>query len=412
MENVKDRFLEYVRIETTSDESSVAVPSTEGQVKFAELLADELKSIGLEDVSLDPNGYVMATLPSNVERDTPVLGFIAHMDTSPDMSGQNVKPKIFENYSGSDLILNDDLGIVLSPDDFPDLNDHIGKTVITTDGTTLLGADNKAGIAEIVSAMEYLISNPKIPHGKVRIGFTPDEEIGRGADCFDVAKFGADFAYTVDGGPVGELEYENFNAATAKVKIQGRNVHPGTAKNKMLNALIIAQEFNSMLPVNQRPEHTEGYEGFYHLMHVNGQVEQADMVYIIRDHCRERFEDKKNLMLKGAEFINQKYGNVLDLELKDSYYNMKEKIEPFMEIIETAANSMKNLGIEPVIKPIRGGTDGSKLSFMGLPCPNIFTGGYNYHGKYEYITLEGMELATKTIVEIVKNVSEQKSSKP
>ncbi|WP_422484407.1 peptidase T [Gudongella sp. DL1XJH-153] len=401
MENLANRFLNYVKFETTSDESSVSVPSTESQLKFARILADELGKIGMSDVSLDEKGYVMATLPNNTERELPVIGFIAHMDTSPDMSGKNVNPQIFENFQGEDLVLNKDKGIILSPDDFPELKENIGKTIITTDGTTLLGADNKAGIAEIITAMEYFLQNPDIPHGEIKVGFTPDEEIGRGADHFNVEKFGADFAYTVDGGPVGELEYENFNAASATVNIQGRNVHPGSAKNKMINSLLIAQELNSMLPVNERPEYTDNYEGFFHLMRINGTVEETEMSYIIRDHFKDGFEKKKNLITEIADFLNIKYGDVIALEIKDSYYNMKEQIEPVMEIVELAREAMEDLGIEVRIKPVRGGTDGSKLSYMGLPCPNIFTGGYNFHGKYEYVTIEGMELATRTILEII-----------
>ncbi|MCR3956435.1 MAG: peptidase T [Gudongella sp.] len=401
MENLVERFLRYVKIETTSDESSISVPSTDAQLRFAGALANELKEIGMSSVTVDSNGYVMATLPSNTSKKLPVIGFIAHMDTSPDMSGKDVKPKIFENYKGGPLLLNDEKEIVLSPDDFPELGDNIGKTIIATDGTTLLGADNKAGVAEIVTAMEYLINNPDIPHGEIKVGFTPDEEIGRGADHFDVEQFGADFAYTVDGGPVGELEYENFNAATAKISIQGRNVHPGSAKNKMINSLIIAQELNGMLPVDQRPEFTQDYEGFFHLMRIDGTVEKTDMIYIIRDHFMDKFEDKKSLMEKAADFMNSKYGNAVKLEIKDSYYNMKEKIEPVMEIVDLAREAMENLEIEVDIKPVRGGTDGSRLSYMGLPCPNIFTGGYNFHGKYEYVTVEGMELASRTILEII-----------
>ena len=401
MEKLLERFLRYVKTETTSDESSISVPSTDGQIAFSRVLADELKEIGMSDVTVDDNGYVMASLPSNSSKSLPVIGFLAHMDTSPDMSGKDVKPKIFENYQGGPLLLNSQKGIELSPEDFPDLSENIGKTIIATDGTTLLGADNKAGIAEIVTAMEYLINHPNIPHGDIRVGFTPDEEIGRGADHFDVERFGADFAYTVDGGPVGELEYENFNAATAKITIQGRNVHPGSAKNKMINSLIIAQELNGMLPVEQRPESTEGYEGFFHLMRIDGTVEKTEMIYIIRDHSMDKFEDKKMLMERIADFLNSKYENAVNLEIKDSYYNMKEKIEPVMEIVDLAKKAMENLEIEVDIKPVRGGTDGSRLSYMGLPCPNIFTGGYNFHGKYEYITVEGMELASRTILEII-----------
>lgn len=407
MSKLVERFLNYVKVETTSDESSVSVPSSKGQMEFARKLAKELEGIGLSDVSLDDNGYVMATLPSNIKKDVPTIGFIAHMDTSPDMSGKNVLPKIVKNYDGNDIILNEDKNIVLSPKDFPELKDHIGMDLITTDGTTLLGADNKAGIAEIVSAIEYLINNPEIPHGTIKIGFTPDEEIGRGADHFDVEKFGADFAYTVDGGPVGELEYENFNAATAKINIQGRNVHPGTAKDKMINSILVANELNDMLPVNERPEYTEKYEGFYHLVHVNGAVEKSNMVYIIRDHCREKFEKKKETLEKVVEFLNYKYGNIIELEIVDSYYNMKEKIEPVMYIVDIAKKAMEDIGVTPVIKAIRGGTDGARLSYMGLPCPNIFTGGLNYHGKFEYISIQGMEKAMDTILKIIEIVAEK-----
>lgn len=402
MENLRERFIRYVKTETTSDESSVSVPSTQTQLEFAKALAHELVEIGMSEVTVDSKGYVMASLPSNTNRKLPVIGFIAHMDTSPDMSGKDIKPQIFENYKGGTIQLNDELGIVLSPDDFPELNENIGKTIIATDGTTLLGADNKAGIAEIVTAMEYLINNPEIRHGEIKVGFTPDEEIGRGADHFDVEKFGADFAYTVDGGPVGELEYENFNAATAKITIQGRNVHPGSAKNKMINSMIIGQELNGMLPVQQRPEYTEDYEGFFHLVRLDGTVEKTEMVYIIRDHSMDKFQAKKKLLEKTADFLNSKYENIVHLEIKDSYYNMKEKIEPVIEIVHLAKEAMENLGIDVGIKPVRGGTDGSRLSYMGLPCPNIFTGGYNFHGKYEFVTVEGMELACNTILEIVK----------
>lgn len=406
MENLVNRFINYVKIETTSDESSTSVPSTKGQLEFGKKLVEELISIGLEDVTIDENGYIMATLSSNIEKEVPTIGFIAHMDTSPDMSGKDVKPNIIENYTGGDIILNKDKNIILSPTDFPELNNHIGQNLIVTDGTTLLGADNKAGIAEIVTAMEYLIQNPNIPHGTIKIGFTPDEEIGRGADYFDVEKFGADFAYTVDGGPVGELEYENFNAATASITIQGRNVHPGTAKNKMINSIHVASELNDMLPYNERPEYTEGYEGFYHLVHFKGAVESTKIVYIIRDHDKEKFENKKELLEKVVEFLNIKYGDIISLEIKDSYYNMKEKIEPVMHIIELAKKAMKELGITPLIKPIRGGTDGARLSYEGLPCPNLFTGGLNFHGKFEYISIQGMEKSVETILKIIELVQE------
>jgi tripeptide aminopeptidase len=406
MSKLIDRFLQYVKHETTSDESSTSVPSTSNQLEFAKILGRELEEIGLSDVSVDENGYVMATLPSNTENKAPIIGFIAHMDTSPDMSGNNVKPKIISNYNGEDIVLNDEENIIMSTKDFPDLKDYIGHDLITTDGTTLLGADNKAGIAEIITAVEYLIQNPHIPHGTVKIGFTPDEEIGRGADCFDVEKFGADFAYTVDGGPIGELEYENFNAATAKIYIQGRNVHPGTAKNKMINSILIANELNSMLPVDERPEYTEGYEGFYHLMAFNGSVEKTEIAYIIRDHSMEKFETKKETLKRAIEFLNHKYGDIITLEISDSYYNMKEKIEPVMYVIDIAKKAMENLDIKPLIKPIRGGTDGARLSYIGLPCPNLFTGGHNYHGRFEYIPIFAMEKSVETILKIIELVQE------
>lgn len=406
MSNLVNRFLDYVKIETTSNESSTSVPSTTTQMEFAKKLVQELKYLGMSDVSVDDNGYVMATLPANIEKNVPIVGFIAHMDTSPDMSGLNVKPNIITNYNGGDIILNNDKNITLSPKDFPELNDHIGMDLITTDGTTLLGADNKAGIAEIVTAMEYLIKNPQIKHGTVKVGFTPDEEIGRGADYFDVEKFNADFAYTIDGGPIGELEYENFNAASAHITIQGRNVHPGSSKNKMINSILVAQELNSMLPALEIPEATEGYEGFYHIVHFNGTVENTSISYIIRDHSMEKFEHKKKIITSAVNFLNEKYGNIIKLELKDSYYNMKEKIEPVMYVIDIAKKAMEDIGITPIIKPIRGGTDGARLSYMGLPCPNIFTGGLNYHGKYEYISIQGMEKALYTILRIIEIIAE------
>lgn len=406
MSKLIDRFLQYVKYETTSDESSTSVPSTSNQLEFAKLLGLELEKIGLSDVSVDENGYVMGTLPSNIEKQVPTIGFIAHMDTSPDMSGKDVNPKFITNYDGRDIVLNDEKNIIMSIKDFPELKEYVGCNLITTDGTTLLGADNKAGIAEIVTAIEYLIENPHIPHGTIKIGFTPDEEIGRGADYFDVEKFNADFAYTVDGGPIGELEYENFNAATAKVYIQGRNVHPGTAKNKMLNSILIANELNSMLPINERPEYTENYEGFYHLMDFNGSVEKTEIAYIIRDHSMEKFQIKKETLTKAVDFLNHKYGNIITLEITDSYYNMKEKIEPVMYIIDLAKKAMEELDIKPLIKPIRGGTDGARLSYMGLPCPNLFTGGHNYHGKFEYIPIFAMEKSVETILKIIELVQE------
>lgn len=406
MENLVTRFLKYVKVETTSNESSISVPSTESQMKFAKELAEELSNIGLSDVSVDENGYVMATLPANIEGNVPTVGFIAHMDTSPDMSGFNVKPTIVENYNGKDIILNADKNIVLSPKDFPELLDHIGQDLITTDGTTLLGADNKAGVAEIVTAMEYLVNNPDIKHGTIKVGFTPDEEIGRGADHFPVEKFGANFAYTVDGGPVGELEFENFNACSAHIAIQGRNVHPGASKNKMINSILVAAELNAMLPVHQVPEATENYEGFFHIVHFDGTVENTRISYIIRDHSKEKFAEKKELISQAVHYLNLKYNNILELDLKDSYYNMKEKIEPVIHIVDIAQKAMEDIGVKPVIKPIRGGTDGARLSYMGLPCPNIFTGGLNYHGKFEYVSIQGMEKAVYTILRIIEIVAE------
>lgn len=402
MSKVIDRFLRYVSYDTKSDESSASVPSTAGQMEFAKVLAEELEDIGLSDVSLDENGYIMASLPSNIEKQVPTIGFIAHMDTSPDMSGKNVHPRFIKNYDGKDIVLNSDLNIVMEVKDFPELKNYVGEELIVTDGTTLLGADNKAGIAEIVTAVEYLIDNPHIPHGTIKIGFTPDEEIGRGANHFDVEKFNADFAYTVDGGPLGELEYENFNAATAKIHIQGRNVHPGTAKDKMINSILVAGELNDLLPANERPEYTQGYEGFYHLISFNGSVEVTELAYIIRDHSMEKFNLKKDTLLKAVEFINYKYGDIVSLDIVDSYYNMREKIEPVMHIIDLAKMAMEDLGITPLIKPIRGGTDGARLSYMGLPCPNLFTGGLNFHGKFEYIPTFAMEKSVETILKIIE----------
>lgn len=402
MSKVLNRFLKYVQFETTSNEKSQTTPSTENQLEFAKVLGDELKQLGLEDVSVDDNGYVMATLPSNIEKEVPTIGFIAHMDTSPDMSGKDVKPNIVEDYDGKDIVLNKENNIILSVDDFPEIKNYIGETIITTDGTTLLGADDKAGIAEIITAVEYLIENPHIPHGTVKIGFTPDEELGRGADYFDVEKFGADFAYTVDGGPIGELEYENFNAATANISIQGVNIHPGTAKGKMVNSILIGMELHSMLPVNERPEYTEGYEGFYLLDDFVGTVEKTHMSYIIRDHDMDKFTRKKDVLKEVVKFLNYKYGDIVQLEIEDSYYNMKEKIVPVMEIVEIAKKAMKEVGVEPIISPIRGGTDGARLSYMGLPCPNLFTGGHNFHGKYEYIPVFAMEKAVEVILKIIE----------
>lgn len=402
---IVDRFIKYARIDTQSDENSTQTPSTQKQFNLAKEVEKEALEMGLVDVSLDNNCYLMATLPSNTSKKVPVIGFISHFDTSPDMSGNNVNPRIVKNYDGKDIVLNETNNVILSPEDFPELLYHKGEDIIVTDGTTLLGADDKAGIAEIMSAMQYLIDHPEIEHGKIRIGFTPDEEIGRGADKFDVEKFGADWAYTMDGSEVGELEYENFNAASAKIEIQGRNVHPGYAKDKMINAMHIANELISLLPREQRPEYTEGYEGFYHLISMNGSVEEANLSFIIRDHDREKFEDRKKILMSSVDLLNKQYDNRLKLTLKDQYYNMREKVEPVMHIVDYAYRAMQELGIEPKVKPIRGGTDGSKLSFMGLPCPNIFAGGMNFHGKYEFLPVPSLEKASKVIVKIAELVA-------
>jgi len=397
-----ERFLKYVKIDTQSDEDSETIPSTDKQLNLARLLADEARELGLQDISLDKNGYLMAILPSNGPVEVPTIGFIAHMDTSPDMSGENVNPRIIKNYDGNDIVLNETKKIILSPDDFPEILNYKGQDLITTDGTTLLGADDKAGIAEIMTAIEFLVRNPNIKHGKIRIGFTPDEEIGRGADHFDTKKFGAGFAYTLDGGEIGELEYENFNAALATVIINGRNVHPGTAKDKMINSIQLAMELNQMLPVNERPEFTTDREGFFHLIDITGSVETTKIRYLIRDHNRNKFEDKKKLITDCTKLLNVKYGpERINLKLKDQYYNMREKLEPVMHIVDLAKEAMIAEGIQPIIRPIRGGTDGARLSFMGLPCPNIFTGGHNYHGKYEFIPITSMVKAVQLILRII-----------
>ena len=402
-QEIIDRFTSYVIVDTQSDSSSETTPSTEGQWTLANILVDELKEIGMQEVTVDENGYVMATLPPNTEKDVPVIGFFAHVDTATDFTGKNVNPQIVENYDGETIILNKELHIELSPSDFPSLQDYKGHTLITTDGTTLLGADNKAGIAEIMTAMKYLIEHPEIKHGKIRVAFTPDEEIGRGPHKFDVEAFGAKYAYTMDGGPLGELEYESFNAAGAKIRILGKNIHPGSAKNKMVNSAKIAMELQSKLPADEAPEHTEGYEGFYHLIGLKGDVEKTDMYYIIRDHDKELFQKRKDTIQGIVDELREKYGqDKVQLEMKDTYYNMKEKIEPVKEIVDLASQAMKKLGIEPNIKPIRGGTDGSQLSFMGLPTPNIFTGGENYHGRHEYISVDNMVKATQVIIELVQ----------
>ena len=402
-QHIIDRFISYVTIDTESDPKSNTTPSTEKQWDLANKLVDELKAIGLTEVTIDENAYIMATLPSNVEHHVPTIGFISHFDTSPDFTGANVNPKVIPNYDGNDILLNKEAGIVLSPDYFDDLKLYIGQTLITTDGTTLLGADDKAGICEIVSAMEYLIQHPEIKHGEIKVGFTPDEEIGRGAHKFDVEKFGADWAYTMDGSQVGELEYENFNAAGAVVKIKGKIVHPGYAKGKMINSMYIATEFINSLPRLETPEHTEGYQGFFHLHNIKGDVEETVLEYIIRDHDKDHFEARKDVMEKLANELNSQYENeAVHIEITDQYYNMKEKVEPVKHIVDIAEDAMKQLGIEPIIKPIRGGTDGSQLSYMGLPCPNIFAGGHNFHGRYEYVPVESIIKATEVICKIAE----------
>ena len=406
--NVLDRFLEYVKFDTQSDELTNLTPSTPGQMKFARFLENQLRELGLTEITLDDNGYLMATLESNVTEETPVVGFIAHLDTSPDMSGRNVNPRIVANYDGGDITLNESEKIILSPREFPELLHYVGQDLVVTDGTTLLGADDKAGVAEIISAMAHLIAHPEIKHGKIRVGFNPDEEIGLGAHKFDVPMFGADFGYTMDGGEIGELEYENFNAAVAKVTFIGRNVHPGYAKHKMVNSMRLANQFVIMLPRWETPEHTEGYEGFYHLVGMEGTVEKTVLTYIIRDHDRDRFERRKKEFEHLARKINHEYPNTCTLEIKDQYYNMREKIEPCMEIIEIAEQAMRDCDVVPKVVPIRGGTDGAQLSFKGLPCPNIFAGGLNFHGRYEFVPVRSMEKARDVIVKIAEIVGKQK----
>lgn len=403
MDKLVERFLGYVRICTTSSNETGTHPSTKSQYEFAALLAKELDQTGLTDITLEDTGYVMATLPANTEDPLPVIGFIAHMDTSPDMTAEKVSPRIVHNYDGGDIVLNPDLNIILSPDEFPSISKYTGGDIIVTDGTSLLGADDKAGIAEIITAMGHLSNHPEIKHGRIRVCFTPDEEIGEGADHFDVKKFGADFAYTIDGDELGTLEYENFNAASAKIVVNGRNIHPGSAKNKMKNSILIAMEFESLLPCSEKPAYTEGYDGFYHLNDIQGSVESTIMKYIVRDHDKDRFDNKKLRLQKNVEFINEKYGaGTVVMELKDQYYNMKEKVTPVYHIIELAARAMEEVGVKPVIKPVRGGTDGARLSWMGLPTPNIFTGGQNFHGKYEYIPVESMKKAVEVILKIAE----------
>ena len=401
-----NRFVSYVTVDTESDPTSESTPSTEKQWDLANALVEELKSIGMQEVSIDENAYIMATLPSNSEKELPIIGFISHFDTSPDFTGANVRPQIIENYDGNDIILNKKQNIILSPSYFEDLLLYKGQTLITTDGNTLLGADDKAGITEIISAMEYLINHPEIKHGTIKVGFTPDEEIGRGAHKFDVKKFGADWAYTMDGSQVGELEYENFNAAGAVVTVKGKIVHPGYAKGKMINSMYIATQFINSLPQLETPEHTEGREGFFHLHNMAGAVEETKLHYIIRDHDRLHFEARKNVINKLAEDLNTQYGReVITIEIKDQYFNMREKIEPVMHIVSVAEKAMVKANIKPLVKPIRGGTDGSQLSYMGLPCPNIFAGGHNFHGRYEYVPVESMQKAIEVIVNIAQLVA-------
>lgn len=405
--NVVDRFLNYVKFDTQSDELTNLTPSTPGQMIFAQALEKEMQGMGLQDITLDENGYLMATLPGNTDKKVPTVGFIAHLDTSPDMSGRHVNPRIVENYDGGDIVLDAENGVVLSPKGFPELLDYVGDRLIVTDGKTLLGADDKAGIAEILTAVDYLMAHPEIKHGDIRIAFNPDEEIGLGAHKFDVKHFGADWAYTMDGGAIGELEFENFNAASVKVSFKGRNVHPGYAKHKMINSIRIANQFCIMLPRWETPEHTEGYEGFYHLIGFEGSVEETKLTYIIRDHDRDRFERRKKELEHLARKINHEYPGCASIEIKDQYYNMREKIEPVMHIVDIAKQAMENAGVEPKVQPIRGGTDGAQLSFKGLPCPNIFAGGLNFHGRFEYVPVSSMEKAADVIVEICKLVAQR-----
>ena len=404
--NVVERFLNYVKFDTQSDELTNLTPSTPGQMIFAQALEKELQAMGLQNISLDENGYLMATLPSNMDRKVPTVGFIAHLDTSPDMTGRHVNPRSVKNYDGGDIVLDAEQGVSLSPSLSPEMLDYVGQDLIVTDGKTLLGADDKAGIAEIVTAVEYLMAHPEIKHGDIRIAFNPDEEIGLGAHKFDVARFGADWAYTMDGGAIGELEFENFNAASVKVSFKGRNVHPGYAKHKMINSIRIANQFCIMLPRWETPEHTEGYEGFYHLVGFEGTVEETKLTYIIRDHDRDRFERRKKEMEHLARKINHEYPGCASIEIKDQYYNMREKIEPVMHIIDIAKQAMENAGVVSKVQPIRGGTDGAQLSFKGLPCPNIFAGGLNFHGRFEYVPVPSMEKATDVVVEICRLVAQ------
>ncbi|WP_419033570.1 peptidase T [Dysgonomonas gadei] len=402
---VTDRFIKYAKFDTESDTETGITPSTPGQMVLAREIEKELREMGLEDITLDDNAYLMATLPANTDKKVPSIGFIAHLDTSPDLTGKDVNPRIVKNYDGTDIVLNKETNVVLSPADFPEMLDYKGQDLIVTDGNTLLGADDKAGIAEIITAIKYLQDHPEIKHGKIRIGFNPDEEIGLGAHNFDVEKFGCEWAYTMDGGPIGELEYENFNAAGVKINIQGRSVHPGYAKDKMTNALVVANKLISLLPASERPEHTTKYEGFFHLTNVSGTVDSATVGYIIRDHDRNLFEGRKRLMLETVDFINKLYPNSTTVEIKDQYYNMREKVEPVKHIVDMAFEAMEAVGVTPVVKPIRGGTDGAQLSFKGLPCPNIFAGGHNFHGRYEFVPVQSMEKAVEVIVKLTEIVA-------
>ena len=408
MNSLVERFLKYVQIDTDSNPESNACPSSEIQWDLAKVIVEDLKALGMEDITLDENCYIMATLPANCDEDIPAIGFIAHMDTAPSYNGRGVKPRIVENYNGEDIVLNADENVILSPKDFAHMKNYIGQDLIVTDGSSLLGADDKAGIVQIIEAIKYLKEHPEIKHGVIKVGFTPDEEIGRGADLFDVQKFDCKFAYTVDGGELGELEYENFNAASATVKIQGRDIHPGSAKNSMINSIMIAMELNAMLPCDQRPEHTENYEGFFLLDELTGTVENTKMEYIIRDHSMRKFNEKKIVIKDAVQYLAKKYKDAkIEIEVKDSYYNMREKIEPVMYIIDLAKKSMEELEIVPNIRPIRGGTDGARLSYRGLPCPNLFTGGHNFHGRFEYICIQSMEKARDLIVKIAENVGKK-----
>ncbi|MEG1807536.1 MAG: peptidase T [Cetobacterium sp.] len=401
-----EKFLEYIKIDTTSDSGSKTCPSSNIQFDLAKVIVKDLETIGLVDISLDENGYIMGTLPSNTKKDIPTIGFIAHMDTAPSFNGTDVKPRIIEKYNGEDIVLNQELDIKMTTKDFPELKKYVDQDLIVTDGTTLLGADDKAGIVEIMTALKYLKENPQIEHGEIKIGVTPDEEIGRGANLFDVEKFGAKFAYTIDGGEIGELEYENFNAASANIVIKGRDIHPGASKNKMINSMLLAMELNSLLPVNERPEYTEGYEGFFLLTDFNGSVETTEISYIIRDHSKEKFLQKKDLITEAVKYLQVKYPDAqLILTLNDSYYNMREMIEPVYHIVDLAKEAMLEVGVTPIIKPIRGGTDGARLSFKGLPCPNVFTGGHNFHGKFEFIPIQSMQKSVEVILKIVEILS-------